>query len=129
MITRVLGYWQPSIDLDDYSNFGREAVGNEFKSRLEHLGGYKITIQSIHSPLELIQWYRNTTGWHKDENDINKEFIVWSNVQPTDILFKDNSMLASKNGAIILISNLEVVHRTPTPLNPKRWLVRTDYLL
>lgn len=135
-ITRVLGYWQPSTNLEDYSNNNKDLVIQQFQLHLFFYFVIETKIQSIHSPDNFLNWPKDLANWHQDGDAIDgkfvaadERFVVWSNVQPTDILFKDNSMLETKNGAIILISNLEVVHKTPTPLNPKRWLIRTDYLI
>ena len=126
-ITRVLDYWNPLAHLNNYSNKNKDYIITEFLVHL-NLIGIKTTIQSIHSPDNFLNWPEDLKNWHRDENDIDKEFIVWSNVQSIDILFNDNSMLAARDGAIILVNNLEVLHRTPMPINSKRWLVRSNYL-
>jgi len=35
-------------------------------------------------------------------------------------------LLEALDGAVVLIDDLEVEHRTPWPLDPKRWLIRAD---
>jgi hypothetical protein len=129
--TRVLGYWQPSIDLTDESYVSHHEIGKEFKTFVSSLG-YQITLQSLHSPTEIAEWLQrqsDTLTYHRDCNGAEAKFIVWSNVQPTEIQFENGELLKAEDGAIILVDNLEVLHRTPSPINPKRWLVRSGYIM
>lgn len=129
LVTKVLSYWQPQANLADYSNKNRELIRDQFHLYLSIAHEIEITNQSIHSPIQLKDWAYSQSDWHQDDNGINRKFIVWSNIQPTDFIFLDGHMLEAKNGAVIIINNLEGNHRTPMPLNPKRWLIRTDYLI
>lgn len=129
--SRVLAYWQPTVDLSDGSDPNRERLNAQFLARLSTLG-YETTVQSVHTPAGLKEWLdsdENAFQWHQDCGGIDARFIVWSNLQPTEVRFSDGEILAANDGAIILIDNLECEHRTPPPLHPERWLVRSDYLI
>lgn len=121
MNTRVLGYWQPSADLSDQSYENQVRVGNQLKAFVTPFGYGYFGIQSVHSPIGIALW-NPSFDWHQDKG----QFIIWSNIQPTDFLFYNGMMLEARNGAVILIDNLEGLHRTPFPIHPARWLVRLD---
>lgn len=124
MNTRVLGYWQPNADLSDELDANQERVAIQLQQHVITLG-LSFRLGSVHTPTTMAQWLEpgnNAFNWHKDEG----QFIVWSNVQPTDFLFHNGMMLPARNTAVILVDNDEGLHRTPQPVHPSRWLVRLD---
>lgn len=126
-LTRVLTHWLPDADLSDQSEENRQRVWDEFQELINRLR-HPVEVQSVHPPRSLILWYQNNTHWHQDCGPEDAQFIVWSNVQPTEVRFMDGTLIAAEDGAVILINNLEAEHRTPTPLHPDRWLARSEYI-
>lgn len=123
--TRVLQNWSPPLDLHDHSIDNQTALGKLFVLCLRTLR-YPVTIQSIHSPSS--EWKGNF-DWHQDCSGEDGEFIVWSNVGPTEARFLNDGMfLKAHDCDMILIKNLEVEHRTTSPVPDGRWLVRSNYL-
>jgi hypothetical protein len=125
MFTKALTYWQPNLDLSDESPENHNRLWDQFRNEVLRLGHTAIR-HSIDSPSELIQW-ANTAGrsfdWHQDCGGVEKRFLLWSNVQPSDILLPDGMLMEVIDGAIIRIDNREVHHRTPSPVHPRRWLI------
>lgn len=65
----------------------------------------------------------NVAAFHKDGG--LRYFVVWSNVSPTEVKFKDGSLLDAKDGDIIFVDNKEVMHRTPKKFREiNRWFAR-----
>lgn len=129
MNTRVLVYWWPDLDLSDWSDHNRERLRVAFRLYVHSLG-YRVGVHSVQSPIQLAEWLSKEAdpySWHHDCNGKDASFLLWSNLQPTDIRFLDGALLKVGDGALIEVDNTEVEHRTPPPLNPERWLVRSHY--
>ncbi len=125
--TRVLTYWIPQANLLDQSDENEQRVRGEFQALLDSLD-YPVGVQSVHPPYSLAQWYMNNAIWHQDCGPEDAAFIIWSNVQPTEVRYMDGRLFQASDGAVIFVNNLEVEHRTPMPLNPARWLARSGYI-
>ena len=132
MNTRVLSYWQPDADLADESDENKTLVGQQFQQFIGPLW----QVRSIHAPRDLAEWVPEigTWKWHQDYNDRwgdyakrKEQFVLWTNVQPVEVRFIDSGeLLEASDGAVVLIADLEVEHRTPWPLDPKRCFIRAD---
>lgn len=62
--------------------------------------------------------------WHHDiPDDENLAMVLWSNREPTEILYNKQEVHAD-SGDVILIRNRTVLHRTPYSLSPDRFFFR-----
>src|ERR1041385_7279760 len=113
--TRVLFNWKPrSLD---------GSLSDRLRSRLLRAGWYThILCMEIRRPFADSESViaSEVYEWHKDQGAPSVQFIVWSNIRPTEVRFADGSLLPAKDGDVILIDNAEVEHRAPAN-SDQRW--------
>jgi len=122
MNTRVLFNWKPrSLD---------HTLDQRLRSRFMKEGWYTLpSLMRLRNPALNKCIFEEALVWHQDEPaEVPLQFIVWSNVRPTEIRFPDGSSLETKDGDVILIDNQEVEHRAPAN-QTDRWFVRTGLVI
>lgn len=115
--TRVLFNWKPrELDHD---------IGIRLRRRLMKAGLYTHPyVVEVRSPDTNAQQDAGGQGWHRDATAPNTHLIMWSNIRPTLVRFKDGSLLEAKDGDVLLVDNDEVTHCAPEDQS-NRWFLRT----
>lgn len=116
--TRVIGNWLPS-------KLNYKTIWAEFPSVIKNiLGQIDCKYYTVRSPTQHDDW-GGTTRWHQD-GDLPIDIVMWSNIYPTWVKnIETEEHLVRKRGDIILVSNVESLHRTPPlPKKHNRWFAR-----
>ncbi len=116
--TRVLGNWKPLI-------YAESSIRLEFPLVVKSLlGDYESKWLTVRRPEVERERIREVSKFHSDSKR-DENFVIWSNVYPTEIKLKNGSLMAVNNEDVVLIDNLEVLHRRPlVPVEVDRWFVR-----
>lgn len=128
MNTRVLANWQPSVlpQVNEYVWY--LDLEREFRERLQSLGFTCSNVDVRDTEYDTAAAIR--LGWHTDGQTEGTVTVVWSNQDPTQVLFRGSTWdcyLPVRGGDVILIDNSEnVLHRTPPYLTSHkgRWFLR-----
>lgn len=117
--TRVLTNWQPSrLDEKTIQLELRVLLG----TLLLNAGIPMVRSPKEHEELGDLQ----EIGWHKDNQGKDCMLVVWSNLKPTEVRFKNRRRLRARDGDVILLQNGAVEHRTPADaIDGRRWFART----
>jgi hypothetical protein len=121
--TQILANWTPEV-------FSVEYLEEHFPRVVADLiGPYKATYLSIRKPETERQFLGEISQWHNDGGE-NECFMLWSNVCPTEVKFLNGELLKVSDGDIVLVNNLEVLHRRPeVATGIDRWFIRLTPLL
>lgn len=128
MTARVIGNWKPLLGGPGAAH--REALGDKFLRKLRSLGLDPHRNPEVRDPV-LTTMIGNTHGdiafrFHEDGHDPRYSMVMWSNVQPTEVLLADGTVLPAKDGDIILMDSPRVMHRGQYPVAPDRWFIRVQ---
>jgi len=116
--TRVLGNWNPLIFAESYIRLKFPLVVRNL------LGDYEAKWLTVRKPEAERERIRAVSEFHTDSKR-DENFVIWSNVYPTEIKLKNGSLMTVTDGDVVLVDNLEVLHRRPSvPVEIDRWFAR-----
>jgi hypothetical protein len=107
--TRVLINWQPtrlneSTIRREFRALVRKLTGDAGKWLYGYSDGVELRgVGACHAP----------QGLHRDCHDEAQYLVCWSNCMPTTVVWPNGKRLKAKDGDVILINNLEVLHDSP----------------
>jgi hypothetical protein len=122
---RVIANFQPVVpeyDSDYLTPQQEELVLNQFLPIINNVG-YKFTsYHDVRTPLFNEEALVNY--WHSDGENPGTKIMLWSNVNPTRVIDRNNVELYCVDGDIIILEDYIVKHCTPKMDGRLRWFVR-----
>lgn len=110
METQVLQNWQPS-------KLDKVVISKEFSEILSQwFLVFDVRILSNDDAP-----HPHVKEWHDDEGLAYT--VIWANKHPTEVVFlRNQTLLETRDGDVILLNNLESRHRTPPSCPLGRWI-------